>query len=101
MPNNEAIQTELVFGLNNPQRIEVSHEWYQDNLDIVFPLIIILAGLFQFIIRKWILPVSEEVISELENQLPSQGLIYNPKFGIFLIIFGFSLLALFNINKLF
>jgi len=37
------------------------------NLDTVFPMIIIIAGLFQFVLRKWILPVSEETISELES----------------------------------
>lgn len=101
MPNNETIQKELIFGLNNTGKIETPHTWYQENLDTVFPVIIIIAGLFQFVLRKWIFPVSEEIISELENQFPSQGLIYNPKFGLFLIIFGMILLLLFNINKLF
>jgi len=101
MPETIEEQQELYFSIDNPDRVETDHTWYQDNLDIIFPVIIILTGLFQFVLRKWILPVSEDVISKLEDQFPSQGLIYNPAFGIVLMILGAVLLVIFNISFLF
>ncbi len=101
MSETETSQQKLYFGLNNPDKIEVEHIWYQDNLDIVFPILIIVTGLFQFVLRKWVLPVSEDIISKLDDQFPSQGLLYNPMFGAFLMIAGAILLILFNILKLF
>lgn len=91
-------QQELVFGLDNETNLEVEQTWYQDNIDFVLPVLIIATGFLQFILRKWILPVSEDVISKLENQFPSQGLIYNPALGIFLIIVGIIILLIFNIH---
>ncbi|MCW8935354.1 MAG: hypothetical protein OQK98_11575 [Gammaproteobacteria bacterium] len=93
------IQAETFLGLNNENYLDDDNEWYQDNLDIVVPLIIIAAGLFQYILRKWILPVSDDVISKLEDQFPSQGLIYQHEFGAFLMIVGFILLVFFNVFK--
>jgi hypothetical protein len=101
MPETNTSQPELYFGINNPDKIEIEHMWYQDNLDIVFPVLIILVGLFQFILRKWVLPVSEDIISKLDDQFPSQGLIYNPAFGVFLMIAGIVLLAVFNLYTVF
>ena len=75
--------------------------WYQQHLDISVPLFIIAVGLFQFVLRKWILPVSEDVISELEDQLPSQGLLYHPGLGVFLMIAGVTMLVLFNWSDFF
>ena len=95
------IQTDTFLGLNDENYLDDDNEWYQDNLDIVVPLIIIATGLFQYILRKWILPVSDDVISKLEDQFPSQGLIYNPGFGVALMIIGAVLLVLFNVAKLF
>ncbi len=99
MPETKASkqEQELYFGINNPDKIETDQTWYQDNLDVIFPVLIILAGLLQFILRKWILPVSEDVILKLEDQFPSQGLIYNPTFGVFLMVAGGVLLVIFNI----
>jgi len=57
-----------------------------------------MAGLFQFVLRKWILPVSNEIIVKLDDQFPSKGLIYNPMFGVFLINSGAILLLLLNIH---
>ena len=103
LPKTENTPTQPVtfLGLNDVNYLDDDNEWYQDNLDIVLPLIIILTGLFQYALRKWILPVSEDVISKLENQLPSQGLIYNPQFGVYLMAIGGAMLVLFNIYKLF
>ena len=75
--------------------------WYQQNLDISVPLMIIAIGFFQYVLRKWVLPVSRDTIEELEDQLPSQGLIFYPGFGIILMIFGFILLFIFNIDHIF
>ncbi len=97
MPETETSQQKLYFGLDNPNKIEVEQIWYQDNLDIVFPILIIATGLFQFVLRKWILPTSEDIISKLDDQFPSQGLLYNPIFGAFLMIVGVILLVLFNL----
>ena len=76
-----------------------SQPWYQKNLDISIPLFIIAIGLFQYVLRKWILPVSKDIIFELEDQFPSQGLIYHPGFGVFLMIVGTIILVLFNLEE--
>ncbi|MCW8935149.1 MAG: hypothetical protein OQK98_10530 [Gammaproteobacteria bacterium] len=94
-------QPDFFLGLQDEAYMNVEREWYQDNLDIVFPMLFIAAGLFQFIIRKWILPVSEDVLEELENQFPTQSLSYNPQFGLYLMGIGVVLLVIFNINKIF
>ena len=75
--------------------------WFQKNLDIGLPLLIIAIGLFQYVLRKWILPVSKDIVFELDDQFPSQGLIYHPGFGIFLMILGVILLVVFNVNAIF
>ena len=95
----EPTQPDFFLGLQDETYGEVDREWHQDNLDTVLPMIIILTGLFQFVLRKWILPVSEDIVSKLEDQFPSQGLIYMPEFGAFLMILGFILLLLFNYQK--
>jgi len=84
------------------ERYEVEdREWYQENLDIVFPLMIIGLGAFQYILRKWIMPISDDLMRKIENELPSQALRYNPLAGVALMILGVILLFLFNIYKLF
>lgn len=95
---NKPIKTETFLGLNDENYLDDETEWYQENLDIVVPLIIIAAGLFQYTLRKWILPVSDDVISRLEDQFPTQGLIYNPQFGKILMIIGIALLVLLNFH---
>ena len=75
--------------------------WYQQHLDISVPLFIIGIGLFQYVLRKWILPVSEDVIFELEDQLPTQGIIYHPGLGVFIMAVGVILLILFNLDAIF
>ncbi|VAW89986.1 hypothetical protein MNBD_GAMMA17-1845 [hydrothermal vent metagenome] len=96
-PSKEPEKQDLYFSVNSENALENEQAWYQDNLDTVMPLLIIAVGLFQFLLRKWILPLSDEVISKLENQFPTQGLIYMPEFGLALIIFGSILLLVFNI----
>ena len=75
--------------------------WYQQHLDISVPLFIIVIGLFQYVLRKWILPISEDIIFELEGQLPSQGIIYHPGLGVFIMVVGVILLVLFNLDVIF
>ena len=96
-PSKELERQDLYFSVNSENALENDQVWHQDNLDTIMPLLIIAAGLFQFLLRKWVLPVSDDVISKLENQFPTQGLIYMPGFGLALIIFGFILLLIFNI----
>ena len=97
----ETKQQELIFGVDSKSTMASEsledQAWHQDNLDVVFPIIIIIAGLFQFVLRKWILPISDKTASELENQFPSQGLIYQPGLGLFLILIGAILLLIFQI----
>ncbi len=88
-------QHETFFGVGSDSFQPDEHEWYQDNLDIVIPMLFIAAGLYQFVLRKWILPVPDDVISKLEDQLPTQGLLFMPEFGLFLAIAGVVLLLLF------
>lgn len=93
--NENTDNHELMFALdeNSPQVID--EPWYQNN-DIAFPLLLIGIGLLQFVLRKWIFPVSEDVVSKLENQLPTQGLIYMPEFGAVIAVLGVVLLVLLN-----
>jgi len=44
MPESTENKPELYFGINNPDKVEIEHIWYQDNLDIVVPVLIILTG---------------------------------------------------------
>ena len=97
---SEVAQPKPFMGLNDESYIVEEQEWYKENLDIVVPVIIILMGLYQFVLRKWILPVSDDVISKLENQFPSQGLMYNPGFGVALMVIGAVLLVVINVYKL-
>lgn len=89
-------QQQLMFAEGNTINYATEDNWYQNNLDVVFPLLIIIVGLFQFVLRKWIFPVSEDVVSKLENQLPTQGLIYMPEFGAVIAVLGVVLLVLLN-----
>ena len=75
--------------------------WFQQHLVISIPLLIIGLGLFQYVLRKWILPVPEEIIFELEDQLPTQGILYHPAIGKLLMMVGTVLLIAFNLNKIF
>ena len=87
----EPSQQKLIFGVGN----EINQNtWHQENIDTVIPILIILTGIFQFVLRKWLFPVSEDVISKLDNQLPTQGLLYKPGFGMFLIVVGVIMLLL-------
>ena len=90
----DSSQQKLIFGVDSEVTSSNKPEWHQENLDIIIPVLIILTGVFQFILRKWILPVSEDVISKLENQFPTQGLIYQPGFGVFFVVIGVILLLL-------
>lgn len=75
--------------------------WYQKNLDISVPLLTIGIGLFQFVLRKWILPVPLEIIEELEDRFATQGIGYHPGLGAFLMIIGAIMLVLFNLEEIF
>lgn len=88
---------ELTFFADASAPQESDAPWTQTHLDIVIPLFLIGIGLFQLVLRKWILPVPYEIISRLEDQLPTQGLIYMPQLGLFFIIIGTIMLVLFNI----
>jgi len=75
--------------------------WYARYADITIPLIFIVGGLFQYIIRKWIFPVSQEVIEELQDQFFLQGFRYTTASGILLMVVGVIMLVAFNAYKLF
>ena len=99
---NQDGQVEMTFAADNPNQIQYTPQtWYQKNLDVVFPLVIIGIGLFQYVLRKWILPVDKDIIFELEDQLPSQGIIFHPGFGAFIMIAGLIMLVLFNLDHIF
>ncbi|VAW63732.1 hypothetical protein MNBD_GAMMA09-2039 [hydrothermal vent metagenome] len=98
--NNPIQQQQLIFAIDSEVDFSSDREWYQDNLDIAVPLMIIAAGFFQYILRKWLLPVSNDIIDKLEDQFPSQGLLFNPQFGVVIMIIGATLLILFNIHLL-
>jgi len=96
---SESSQQALTFSVNNQVEPAREGDWLQDNPDITFPLMIIAIGAFLYILRKWISPVSDDMLSEIENQTPSQSLLYNPKFGALLMIAGAILLLVFNIHR--
>jgi len=85
------------FSVDNKAGLHEEPPWYQSHPDISIPLLLIAVGLFQFILRKWILPVPKDVIEKLENQFPSHGLLYMPEFGIFFVILGIILFIIFKI----
>lgn len=90
----ESIEYKSVFSMGNEIYSGVEKEWHHDYIDIILPALIIATGVFQFILRKWLFPVSDEILSKLENQAPTQGLLYRPGFGIFFIVIGSVLLIL-------
>lgn len=94
--NHDRNATEMLFSVDSQSGLHTELPWYQTHLDILLPLLIFGIGLFQFVLRKWILPVPKDVIEKLENQFPSQGLLYMPEFGIFFIILSIILFILFN-----
>jgi hypothetical protein len=93
---NNSEQQNLIFSQENTpaQNPENSTQVYDPA--IAFPLLIIFIGIIQFILRKWLAPVSDETLTELEEKIPTQSLIYLPQFGIFLIVAGLILLVIFN-----
>lgn len=100
---NEHDNMQEVFEQARQRALDEFHHlpWYQQHPDIAVPLFIFVMGLFQFVLRKWILPVSKDIIFELEDQFPTQGLFYHPGLGVFLMIVGVILLVVFNIGKFF
>ncbi len=94
--NVNQTEHELIFALDNSTHQVMEEPWYQNN-DLVFPLLLIGIGLFQFVLRKWIAPVSEDITSRLEKQLPTQGLIYMPELGAIIALLGVILLVVLNI----
>ena len=93
---SESYKNKSVFSVNNEINLSIEKDWHHDYIDIILPVQIIATGVFQFILRKWLFPVSDEVISKMENQVPTQGLLYRPGFGIFFIVIG-SVLFLFSV----
>ena len=91
---SDTSEEKLIFGVGNKINSSNEQTWHQENVDIIIPVLIILTGIFQLVLRKWILPVSEDVISKLDNQLQAQGLLYKPGFGMFFIVIGIILLLL-------
>ncbi|KPJ94065.1 MAG: hypothetical protein AMJ53_06005 [Gammaproteobacteria bacterium SG8_11] len=99
--NEKELQEVIQHARDRAIEEQNNQPWYQKNLDVALPLFIIAIGLFQFVLRKWILPVSKDIVFELEDQFPSQGLIYHPGFGVFLTILGAILLVAFNFEEIF
>lgn len=91
---SDTSEEKLIFGVGNEINSSNEQTWHQENVDIIISVLIIITGIFQLVLRKWILPVSEDVISKLDNQLQTQGLLYKPGFGIFFIAIGIILLLL-------
>ena len=91
---SETSTQQTIFGVGSELYVREEMSWQQEHIDIVFSLIILFTGIFQYVIRKWILPVSEEVISKLEDQFPTQALMYKPGFGLFFIGVGSVLLII-------
>ena len=91
---SDTSEEKLIFGVGNKINSSNEQTWHQENVDIIIPVLIILTGIFQLVLRKWILPVSEDVVSKLDNHLQTQGLLYKPGFGMFFIVIGIILLLL-------
>lgn len=49
--------------------------------DYIFCLYLFGIGLFQFVLRRYILPVDEKTRDKLNEQTLSDGLMYDPFFG--------------------
>jgi hypothetical protein len=95
-------QVQMIFSVDSPHQIQYPPQtWYQKNADVVFPLVIIGIGLFQYVLRKWILPVDKDLIFDLEDQSPGYGIVLHPGFGAFIMIAGVTMLMLFNLDQIF
>ena len=91
---SETSAQQTIFGVGSELYVREEMSWQQEHVDIIFSLIILFTGIFQYVLRKWILPVSEDVISKLEDQFPTQALIYKPGFGLFFIVIKLVLLVI-------
>ena len=100
--SNQDSQVQMIFSIDSPHQIQYPPQtWYQKNADVVFPLVIIGIGLFQYVLRKWILPVDKDLIFDLEDQSPGYGIVLHPGFGVFIMIAGVTMLVLFNLDHIF
>jgi hypothetical protein len=93
---NNSEEPGLVFSQENAPDQENEYPSHLYDPGIAFPLMIIAVGIFQYILRKWLAPISDEEIIELEEKIPTQRLIYLPQFGFFLISIGVILLVILN-----
>ena len=99
---NQDSQVGRAFTADSTIEIEYPPQtWYQQNLDIVLPLVIIAIGLFQYVLRKWVLPVDKDLVFDLEDQSPGQGILLLPGFGVFIMLAGIVMLVLFNLDHIF
>ena len=55
---SETSTQQLVFGVGSELYVREEISWQQEHVDIVFSLIILITGIFQYVLRKRILPVS-------------------------------------------
>lgn len=101
-PATTDTSTDMVFTISATQTSNASADqsWFQENLDLSIPLLIIIIGLFQFVLRKWLAPVDEDTIFEMEDQAPGNAIMLHPKVGVIIMLIGFILLLVFNINKI-
>ena len=100
--NSQDGQVEMTFFVDSSNQFQTPPQpWYHNNLDVLLPLFIIGIGLFQYVLRRWILPVDKDIIFELEDQFPSQGIIFHPGLGKIIMIAGLVMLVLFNLDHIF
>lgn len=49
---------------------------------------LVIYGIIQWFINKYIFPVSQRVIDELESQFPFRGFVHDPTYGVVIMVMG-------------
>lgn len=70
----------------------IQRYWYHQYPDIMLSILLISAGFFHFIFRKYVLISGKKIKDELDHQKALQQFYTSPYFGVVLIVVGFVLL---------
>lgn len=70
----------------------IQRYWYHQYPDIFLSLLLIMAGFFHYIFRRYVLFSGKKIKNELDHQKALQEFYTSPYFGVVLIVVGVVLL---------